>query len=45
MNPQEFEAKLKAEHFNECVTVSKPVGYEMDDHTHPFEAWALIIVR
>ena len=43
MNRQEFEAKLKAENFTECVTVSKPVGYEMDDHSHPFEAWALII--
>ena len=43
MTPQEFEAKLKTENFNECVTVTKPVGYEMDDHEHPFEAWALII--
>lgn len=42
MNIHDFEAKLKAENFNEGVLVSKPVGYEMEEHAHPFEAWALI---
>ena len=43
MNKQDFEAQLKAESFNEAVTVSKPVGYTMEEHAHPFEAWALIV--
>jgi quercetin dioxygenase-like cupin family protein len=43
MNKNDFEAALKAENFNEAVTVSKPVGYTMEEHAHPFEAWALII--
>lgn len=42
MNIHDFKAQLKAANFNEGVLVSKPVGYEMDEHTHPFEAWALI---
>lgn len=42
MNTQDFEAQLKAENFDPSVTVSKPAGYLMDEHTHPFEAWALI---
>ena len=42
MNTQDFEAQLKAENFNEAELVSKPVGYEMGEHAHPFEAWALV---
>jgi quercetin dioxygenase-like cupin family protein len=42
MNPQEFEASLRADHYGEIVTVSKPVGYSMGEHTHPFDACALI---
>ena len=43
MNSQDFEAQLKAENFDAGVTISKPVGYAMDEHAHPFEAWALIV--
>ena len=43
MNRQDFEAQLKAENFNEPATVSQPIGYTMEEHAHPFEAWALII--
>ena len=42
MNTQDFEAQLKAENFDAGVTVSKPAGYAMDEHAHPFEAWALV---
>lgn len=42
MSPQQFEASLQAEHFGEIVTVDKPVGYEMAEHRHPFDACALI---
>ena len=42
MNTQGFEAQLKAENFDAGVTISKPVGYSMDEHAHPFEAWALV---
>jgi quercetin dioxygenase-like cupin family protein len=43
MNIHDFKAQLKAENFNEAVTVSKPIGYTMEEHAHPFEAWALIV--
>ena len=42
MTPQEFETSLTAENFDAGVTISKSVGYAMDEHAHPFEAWALI---
>ena len=42
MNTQEFEASLRADHYGEIVTVSKPVGYAMGEHQHPFDACALI---
>lgn len=42
MQLQDFEAQLAAENFNPSVSVSKPAGYAMDEHVHPFEAWALI---
>ena len=42
MNIQDFEARLKAANFDAGVSISKPVGYTMGDHAHPFEAWALI---
>ena len=42
MNTQDFEAQLKADHFDEITLVEKPVGYAMGEHQHPFEARALI---
>ena len=42
MNVQDFEATLKAENFDEIVTLEKPTGYAMGEHQHPFEARALI---
>jgi quercetin dioxygenase-like cupin family protein len=42
MNPQAFEAELKAEHYGEIATVDKPVGYAMGEHRHDFDACALI---
>jgi quercetin dioxygenase-like cupin family protein len=42
MNTQDFEAQLKADNFGEIVTLEKPIGYAMGEHTHPFEARALI---
>lgn len=42
MNAQEFEASLKAEHYDQILTISKEVGYQMGDHTHPFDACALV---
>ncbi len=42
MNPQEFEASLHTENYGEIVTVEKPVGYQMGEHQHPFDACALI---
>lgn len=42
MNTQDFEAQLRADNFDEIVTLEKPVGYAMGEHQHPFEARALI---
>ncbi len=42
MNQAEFEAALRAEAFDAAVLIEKPVGYSMDLHQHPFDAFALI---
>ena len=42
MNIHEFEAQLKADHFDEAVPVGRPVGYALGEHQHPFDACALI---
>jgi quercetin dioxygenase-like cupin family protein len=42
MNPDEFEASLKAEGFDEIATVERPAGYALGEHQHPFDACALI---
>ena len=42
MNIHEFEAQLKADHFDEAVPVDRAVGYAMGEHQHPFDACALI---
>jgi quercetin dioxygenase-like cupin family protein len=39
---QEFEAGLQAEGFETITTVNKESGYVMGDHSHPFDASALI---
>ena len=43
MNQQEFEAALKAENYDEIVNISKAVGYQMGEHSHAFDAYALIL--
>lgn len=43
MNQHEFEATLKAENYAETVNISKEVGYHMGEHTHAFDAYALIL--
>jgi len=42
MNREAFERALKAEGFAEFVLVTREAG-ELDEHTHPFEAKALIL--
>lgn len=42
MNPHEFEAGLKAEHYGEITTVDRAAGYALGEHQHPFDACALI---
>ncbi|MBC7610112.1 MAG: cupin domain-containing protein [Polaromonas sp.] len=42
MSPAEFEATLKADNFGEIVPVERPAGYAMGEHTHTFDACALI---
>jgi quercetin dioxygenase-like cupin family protein len=42
MDTQTFEAALKADRYDEIVTVDKPPGYAMGEHRHAFDARALI---
>ena len=42
MDTHAFEAALKADRYDEVVTVEKPAGYAMGEHRHPFDARALI---
>lgn len=42
MNKADFEAALRAEAYGEITTVSRPVGYQLGAHQHPFDACALI---
>ena len=43
MTQQAFEAALKAENYDEIVNISKTVGYQMGEHSHAFDAYALIL--
>lgn len=43
MTQQDFEAALKAENYPEVVNISKDVGYQMGEHSHAFDAYALIL--
>jgi quercetin dioxygenase-like cupin family protein len=43
MSQQDFEAALKAENYPEIVNISKEVGYQMGEHSHAFDAYALIL--
>ncbi len=42
MNKIEFEAALISQGYAPAVLMEKPVGYTMDVHQHPFDAYALI---
>ncbi len=42
MNPEEFKATLQADHYGEIVTIDRPVGYQLGEHQHPWDACALI---
>ena len=42
MNRKDFEAELAALGYAPAVLMEKPVGYAMDVHQHPFDAFALI---
>ena len=42
MSPDEFQATLQADHYGEIVTIDRPVGYQLGEHQHPFDACALI---
>ena len=42
MSPAEFEATLQADNFGEMIPIERPAGYAMGEHTHSFDARALI---
>ncbi len=42
MTRTEFEAEARQGVYAAPVEVNKPVGYHMDGHDHPFDAFALI---
>jgi len=43
MSPEEFKAQLRSLGFSEFVLVEWPANGGLDEHTHPFEARALIL--
>jgi quercetin dioxygenase-like cupin family protein len=43
MNTAEFEIHLKAQGYQEVATVSRDSSYSLGEHTHPFDACALIL--
>lgn len=43
MDRTEFEASLRADRYDEILTVEKPVGYRMVEHQHPYDACGLIL--
>jgi hypothetical protein len=43
MTPEEFKAQLQPLGFHEFVLVEWPANGGLDEHTHPFEARALIL--
>ena len=42
MNKADFDAALAAQGYAPAVLMEKPMGYAMDVHLHPFDAYALI---
>ena len=42
MNKQVFEEALQSEGYSAAVQMKRQAGYEMVQHAHPFDAWALI---
>jgi quercetin dioxygenase-like cupin family protein len=42
MTQEEFEGALAAQGYASAVLVQQPVGYEMGEHQHPFDAFAFI---
>lgn len=43
MTPEQFAAELAREGFEPAVTVTREAGGMLGDHTHPFDAKALIL--
>ena len=42
MTEQDFRQALAAEQFADPADVTRDATYALDDHTHPFEAFALV---
>lgn len=42
MNLQEFEASLHAQRYDEIVPMERAVGYQLGEHSHAFDACAMI---
>ena len=43
MTPEQFALELAREGFEPAVTVTREAGGMLGDHTHPFEAKALVL--
>ncbi len=43
MNTLDFEAQLKAQGYQEVTTVARDGSYLLGEHSHPFDACALIL--
>ncbi|MEJ7932281.1 cupin domain-containing protein [Ramlibacter sp. AN1015] len=42
MSPEDFCAQLQAQQFAAPVPIERAAGYRLDEHTHPFDAFALV---
>jgi mannose-6-phosphate isomerase-like protein (cupin superfamily) len=42
MKREDFEAALASQGYAPAVLIQQPIGYAMDVHQHPFDAFALI---
>ena len=43
MNRHDFDVELQVNGYSPAVEVIRPAGFRLDLHSHPFDAWALVI--
>lgn len=41
--PSDFETQLRSQGYQEVAAISRDAGYALGEHSHPFDACALIV--